>query len=105
MGKAGKALKQVLNNHGLSQNQLAVMLKIERGNVYRWVHEIRDPTAETLAEIAEGLYHINPAAADEFVRLYLGDFIQKEQVPDSELSSVRSGVKIASNRTVTGDNS
>ena len=66
MGKAGKALKQVLNNYGLSQNKLAVMLKIERGNVYRWVHEIRDPTAETVAEIAEGLYHINPAAADEF---------------------------------------
>jgi len=105
MGKAGKALKQVLNNYGLSQNKLAVMLKIERGNVYRWVHEIRDPTAETVAEIAEGLYHINPAAADEFVRLYLGNFIQKEPVPDGDRSSARSGVEIAEKKTGSGDNS
>jgi transcriptional regulator with XRE-family HTH domain len=71
MGRAGKALKQVLENYQISQNQLAVVMGIRRSNVSRWVSEIRDPVAETLLEIRNALSTINPDAAEEFVRLYL----------------------------------
>ncbi|MDY6939282.1 MAG: helix-turn-helix transcriptional regulator [Cyanobacteriota bacterium] len=75
MGKAGQALKQALERHGVSQYALAVQLSIERTNIYRWVHEIRDPTAERVYQIVLALKHLNPAAAKEFVRLYLGEVV------------------------------
>lgn len=71
MGKAGQALKQVLERYSITQNQLAVAMGIRRSNVSRWVSEIRDPVAETMLEIRNGLEKINPAAAEEFIRLYL----------------------------------
>jgi hypothetical protein len=40
MGRAGKALKQVLDTYGITQNQLAVAMGIRRFNVSRWVSEI-----------------------------------------------------------------
>lgn len=55
MGKAGEALRLVLETYGISQNKLAVTLGIERGSVYRWVHEIRDPTAEMVRDIVKAL--------------------------------------------------
>lgn len=73
MGKAGKALKQVLETHGISQNKLAVTMGTGRSNVNRWVNEIMDPVAEGVLEIRDALKKINPAAAEEFIRLYLGD--------------------------------
>jgi predicted transcriptional regulator len=73
MGKAGQSLKQILDKYGISQNSLAVALGVERGSVYRWVHEVRDPNAETVVDIVKALRAINPAAAEEFVRIYLGD--------------------------------
>lgn len=76
MGKAGQALKQALERHGVSQYALAVQLSIERTNIYRWVHEIRDPTAERVYQIVLALKHLNPAAAKEFVRLYLGEVVE-----------------------------
>ncbi len=83
MGKAGASLKLVLETYGISQNKLAVALGVERGSVYRWVHEIRDPTAETVRDIVKALQGIEPAAAEEFVRLYLGDVLQDgEQTSD-----------------------
>ncbi|HBL12799.1 MAG TPA: XRE family transcriptional regulator [Cyanobacteria bacterium UBA11162] len=78
MGKAGEALRQALETYGISQNKLAVALGIERGSVYRWVHEIRDPTAETVRDIVKALQGIEPAAAEKFVELYLGDLIEDE---------------------------
>ncbi|MFB2978016.1 helix-turn-helix domain-containing protein [Microseira sp. BLCC-F43] len=71
MGRAGKALKQVLDTYGITQNQLAVTLGIGRSNVSRWVNEVRDPGGETILEIRDGLYSINPAAAEDFIKLYL----------------------------------
>lgn len=71
MGKAGQALKQVLERYSITQNQLAVAMGIRRSNISRWVSEIRDPVAETMLEIRNGLEKINPAAAEEFIRLYL----------------------------------
>jgi transcriptional regulator with XRE-family HTH domain len=81
MGKAGKALKQVLETYGISQNQLAVRMGTGRSNVNRWLNEIMDPSAETVLEIRDALKQINPAAAQEFIRLYLGDFTDDEKQP------------------------
>ena len=71
MGRAGKALKQVLEKYEISQNRLAVEMGVGRSNVHRWVYEIRDPVAEAVYEIRKALIAINPAAAEEFLRLYL----------------------------------
>ncbi len=85
MGRAGKALKRVLQIYGISQNKVAVALEVRRSVIYRWVHELTDPTGETIAEIAKALQGLNPAAAEEFVRLYLGDFMQGgEQTKEEE---------------------
>lgn len=73
MGKAGKALKQVLDAYGISQNQLAVTMGVRRSNVHRWANESRDPVGEAILEIRKGLQTINPEAATEFIRLYLGE--------------------------------
>jgi hypothetical protein len=79
MGKAGKALKQVLDIYGISQNKLAVTMGTGRPNVHRWVNEIRDPVGDTVLEIRNALRKINPAAAEEFIRLYLGDADDDEE--------------------------
>ena len=72
MGQAGKALKRVLETYEISQYRLAAELGIGRSNVYRWVNEVRDPTAETVKDIVDVLRKINSAAAEEFIQLYLG---------------------------------
>ena len=75
MGKAGQALKQVLEQYGISQYSLSVAMDVERNNVHRWVNEKRDPTAETVVEIVRALKSLNPEAATTFKDLYLGDEI------------------------------
>ena len=79
MGKAGKALRQVLEGHSISQNKLAVALGVKPSVVFRWFHEQTDPSAETVSDIAKALQNIAPAAAEEFVRLYLGEFLQDQR--------------------------
>ena len=71
MGKAGRALKQVLEVYDISQYSLSVAMDVERNNVYRWVNEKRDPTAETVLEIVRALKTIDPNAAKAFADLYL----------------------------------
>ena len=71
MGKAGKALKQVLETYGISQNRLAVVMKVGRSNVHRWVYELADPVGDAILEIRKGLQKIDSSAAEEFIRLYL----------------------------------
>ena len=73
MGKAGKALKQVLETYDISQNKLAVTMGVDRASVNRWVHEQRDPAGDVIVEIKNALRQFNPRAAEDFVRLYLGD--------------------------------
>ncbi len=46
--------------------------------IFKWDREQTDPTAETVVQIAEVLKNINPDAATEFIRLYVGDFLQDE---------------------------
>jgi len=79
MGRASEALKQVLDTYGISQNQLAVAMGVERGSVFRWYHDKRDPTAETVVEIVEALKAINYQAAEEFVLLYLGNLLSEDK--------------------------
>jgi transcriptional regulator with XRE-family HTH domain len=71
MGKAGKALKQVLEAYEISQNRLAVGMGIARSTVSHWFNETRDPSAEAVTEIVKALQQINEAAAEEFINLYL----------------------------------
>lgn len=79
MGRASKALKQVLESYDISQNSLAVAMGVKRTVVFRWFHETRDPTAETVVEIVVALKEINLKAAQEFVWLYLGELVQNEE--------------------------
>ncbi|HEY9878474.1 MAG TPA: helix-turn-helix transcriptional regulator [Leptolyngbyaceae cyanobacterium] len=73
MGRAGKALKQVLENYKISQNRLAVTMGVDRSNVSRWVNEERDPAGEAIFDIKEALRQINTEAAEAFISLYLGN--------------------------------
>lgn len=79
MGKAGTALRQVLDNHDISQNQLAKKLGVERTTVYRWANEVTDPSGETIVEIVEALRTLKTEAAREFVQLYLGETLESEE--------------------------
>lgn len=78
MGKAGKALKQVLSAHGISQNRLAVTMGINRSTVHQWVNEISDPLAEAVTYIIKALRELDETAADEFVDLYLERHVQEQ---------------------------
>jgi predicted transcriptional regulator len=75
MGRAGKALKQVLEKHDISQYRLAAKMEIDRTNIYRWVHEQRDPNAETVVEIVKALVALDKKAANLFIQLFLLDLI------------------------------
>lgn len=79
MGRAGKALKRVLEDYDITQNRLAVVMGITRSSVHRWVYEIGDPVADAVIEIRNALQKINPEAAEEFIRLYLGESIEDEE--------------------------
>ncbi len=79
MGKAGKALKQVLETYGISQNKLAVVMDVGRSNVHRWVYEVADPVGDAILGIRKGLQKIDPAAAEEFIRLYLDESVEDEE--------------------------
>jgi transcriptional regulator with XRE-family HTH domain len=76
MGRAGKALKRVLEDYGISQNKLATVMQIDRSNMSRWVSEERDPSAEAVFAIKQALQHLNADAAKEFVQLYLEDRLE-----------------------------
>jgi transcriptional regulator with XRE-family HTH domain len=73
MGKAGKALKRILEIYGISQNQLAVTMGIARSSINGWVNETRSPTSDAILEIRKGLQKLNIEAAEEFIRLYLSE--------------------------------
>ncbi|MGB7445277.1 MAG: helix-turn-helix transcriptional regulator [Coleofasciculaceae cyanobacterium] len=77
MGKAGKALKQVLETYGISQNKLAVTMRIGRSTMHYWYSETTDPSAEAVLDIRKALRRIDPAAAEEFIRLYLSEDDEK----------------------------
>ncbi|HIK29752.1 MAG TPA: helix-turn-helix transcriptional regulator [Oscillatoriales cyanobacterium M59_W2019_021] len=78
MGKAGKALKQVLETYGISQNQFAVAMGIGRSTVNHWVNEKRDPLADAIPDIVAALETIDETAARNFLVLYLGRTVSIE---------------------------
>jgi transcriptional regulator with XRE-family HTH domain len=78
MGKAGKALRQVLATYGISQNRLAVTMGINRSTVHQWVNEISDPLAEAVTEIIKALKQLNEPAAEDFINLYLERNLQND---------------------------
>jgi transcriptional regulator with XRE-family HTH domain len=93
MGKAGQALKQVLEAYSITQSQLAAALGVERPIVFRWFHGNTDPTAETVAGIVQAIQEIDPKAASAFIQAYLGEWLVNEpealvfepkQLPTSE---------------------
>jgi predicted transcriptional regulator len=86
MGKAGKALRQVLGTYGISQNRLAVTMGINRSTVYQWVNEVSDPLAEAVTEIVKALENIDEAAAEDFINLYLGRFVEKKDLREEDNS-------------------
>ena len=71
MGKAGVALKQVLETYEITQYKLATAMGISRSNIHRWVYEIGDPLGDNILDIRDALEKIEPAAAEEFIKLYL----------------------------------
>lgn len=79
MGKAGKVLRQVLKTYGISQNKLAIAMEVRSSVVYRWFHELIDPTAETVVNIVTALNQIDPEAAKAFIQLYLGDIVEPSE--------------------------
>lgn len=78
MGRAGQALREVLTKYGVSQNKLAVTMGLKRSAVYKWFHEERDPTAETVEAIVIALKTLEIDAAKEFVYLYLGEILDED---------------------------
>ena len=61
------------DGYSSSEYRQAAKWGLGRSNGYRWVNEVRDPTAETVKDIVKVLRQINPVAAEEFIYLYLGD--------------------------------
>lgn len=82
MGKAGKALKQVLERYGISQNRLAVTMGLSRSTINQWYHEITDPSAESVTQIVDALQQLNESAAKNFITLYLGRIASKDSTPE-----------------------
>jgi transcriptional regulator with XRE-family HTH domain len=78
MGKAGRALKQTLEQYGISQYRLAELMGIERNNVSRWVREERDPTAEKVVGIVKALSQVNLEAALDFCQRFLLDELNQK---------------------------
>ncbi|MBW4687973.1 MAG: hypothetical protein KME40_23455 [Komarekiella atlantica HA4396-MV6] len=105
MGKAGQALRQVLESYNISQSQLATGLGVERPIVFRWYHEKIDPTADTVAEIVKALNKINQSAANDFIQVYLGHLtlfknpIMNQELPLSDKVNVTVLVQIFNDTT------
>ncbi|HEY9692752.1 MAG TPA: HNH endonuclease domain-containing protein [Oculatellaceae cyanobacterium] len=105
MGKAGQALRQVLESYTISQSLLAAELGVDRPIVFRWFHEHTDPTAQTVAEIVQALHKLNPSAATDFVQAYLGDSTQTlhkastQELPQSDRVNVSVLSQIFNNTT------
>lgn len=78
MGKAGRALREVMQQYGINQNKLATTMGVGRSKIHYWFNETQDPVAESVADIVLALEKINRQAARDFVRLYLGDIAFEE---------------------------
>jgi plasmid maintenance system antidote protein VapI len=73
MSRAGVALKKVLDTYSISQYKLATAMGISRSNIHRWINDAGDPAGDSILDIRKALQEINPAAAEEFIQLYLSE--------------------------------
>ncbi|MEQ8963415.1 MAG: XRE family transcriptional regulator [Coleofasciculus sp. C2-GNP5-27] len=67
-----------METYEISQNRLAVAMKMRRSNVGRWYHEQIDSTGDAIADIVSALKKLNPAA-EMFVELYLGQWLKPDE--------------------------
>lgn len=80
MARAGKALKQVLETYNITQYRLATEMGLGRSTINHWVKETRDPSADYIPDIVAALEKIDVAAAEEFLKLFLGRVLRKPEV-------------------------
>lgn len=94
MSQAAKALEQILRNYRISQNKLAVTMGVNRSTVSNWISQSRDPSANAIINILDGLKQINPEAAKNFIQLYLNESIEDAaaQEAKSKLEQLREKV-------------
>jgi hypothetical protein len=55
-----------------SDEEIGLISEDLRRTLLKWVYEAADPVGDAILEIRKGLQQINPEAAEEFIRLYLG---------------------------------
>lgn len=70
MSKAGSALKQVLENYGITQYNITLEMGISRSNIHRWINAQADTVGDAILDIRDALERINPDAAKDFAKLY-----------------------------------
>jgi transcriptional regulator with XRE-family HTH domain len=105
MARAGRALKRVLEGYGISQNQLATTMGIDRSNVSRWVSGSRDPSAEAVAEIKKALAILQSQSAEDFVQYYLYEDVTAEIAIPSERSISSDGNAVTFEEPISGASS
>ena len=71
MGKASDGLKNVLARYGISRNQLAIAMGVNRSTVSHWYAGSRDPMAESIPQIVHALESLHPGAGGAFLETYL----------------------------------
>ena len=70
-GKAGQALKQVLEQYDISHNRLAIIMSVERSIINNWVEGVSEPTVDQVPDILVALETLESEAAELFLRLCL----------------------------------
>jgi hypothetical protein len=71
MGKASDGLKHVLDCYGISRNQLAIAMGVNRSTVSHWYAGSRDPMAESIPQVVDALESLHPGAGGAFLETYL----------------------------------
>lgn len=51
---------------------------IDRSVVFKWLYEQREPTSQTIVEIARAIKAMNPAAPQEFIQLCLCHIVETD---------------------------
>jgi transcriptional regulator with XRE-family HTH domain len=112
MKRVSQALQAVLAAYGIKQSQIAGQLDIDCPTVFRWYHGQTDPSGETIAAITNALREIEPRAAGDFVRAFLGEVsdsriitidnsvpVEPRSLPPSDRVNVAALVQLFSNTT------
>ncbi|GAB4138901.1 MAG: hypothetical protein Fur0046_13730 [Cyanobacteria bacterium J069] len=71
----------MLATYRISQNRLVVAMGLGRSTINHWVNEISDPLADAIPDVVAALETVTPAAAREFLVLYLGHIPGDDATP------------------------